>query len=82
MLLAGGTQDARRHCLAGSGERVRPAQGQAPTPRDTERQNRAFIRDPGSRGDREGQGETPGCGQIAVKTCQPVEKIGLRPSVE
>jgi hypothetical protein len=25
MLLAGGTQDARRHCLAGFGERVRGA---------------------------------------------------------
>jgi hypothetical protein len=29
----------------------------------------------------EGQGATPGCGQIAVKTYQPVEKIGSRPSV-
>jgi hypothetical protein len=43
MFLAGGTQDARRHCLAGSGERVRPAQGQGLTQRDRGRQNRASI---------------------------------------
>ena len=48
---------------------------------DRERQNRAFFGNLGILRDTEEQGETPGCGQIAVKTCQLVEKFGLRPSV-
>jgi hypothetical protein len=48
---------------------------------DRERQNSAFFGNLGILRDTEGQGETPGCGQIAVKTCQPGVKIGLRPSV-
>jgi hypothetical protein len=46
-------------------ERVIFAQRQGPTWRDRERQNRAFIRDSGLT---RGQGGTPDCGQIAVKT--------------
>jgi hypothetical protein len=56
MLLTGGTQDARWHRLPRSGERVRPAQGQGQTPRDTERQNRVFIRDSGLTRGQEGTG--------------------------
>jgi hypothetical protein len=36
---------------------------------DRERQNRAFIRKLVLLRDTEGQRETPGCGQIAVKIC-------------
>ena len=72
MLLMGGAQYAQRHRLACAGERVRPAQEQVPTPRATERQNHAFIRDSGLT---RGQGETPGCGQIAVNV------LGFRSSV-
>ena len=71
MFLMGGAQYARRHRLACAGERVRPAQEQVPTPRATERQNHAFIRDSGLT---RGQGETPGCGQIAVNV------LGIRAS--
>jgi hypothetical protein len=67
MLLAGGTQDARWHRLPRSGERVRPAQGQGLTQRDRGRQNRFLSGVSLTRTDTEGQGETPGCGQIAVK---------------
>jgi hypothetical protein len=35
---------------------------------DRARQNRAFIGNLGRLRDTEGQGETPSCGQIAVKT--------------
>ena len=42
---------------------------------DRERQNSAFFGNLGILRDTEGQGETPGCGQIAVKTCQPGVKI-------
>jgi hypothetical protein len=62
VFLMGGAQYARRHRLACAGERVRPAQEQVPTPRATERQNHAFIRDAGLT---RGQGETPGCGQCS-----------------
>ena len=68
MLLAGGTQDARWHRLPRSGERVRPAQGQGQTQRDRGRQNRFLSGVSLTRTDTEGQGETLGCGQIAVKT--------------
>jgi len=36
---------------------------------DRERQNRAFIRDSALLDGQGGQGETPDCGQIAVKIC-------------
>ena len=47
---------------------------------DRERQNSAFIRDLSLLSDTEGQGETPGYGQIAVKTCDSADglKAGSR----
>src|SRR5918994_7474844 len=57
--------DSNPHEVALTGFRVRPAQGQGQTPRDAERQNRAFI---GGFGSLKGTGKDTRLRSVAVKT--------------